>query len=73
LHGGDVFALVALDALDEDFGGREFFGAPGFGGGGFCGFFLRVFFGAFLGVEGEGGEVLFDGFWRKISKYPGRA
>lgn len=38
-----------------------------FGGGGFCGFLLGVFFGAFLGVEGEGGEVLFYCFcWEEV-------
>jgi hypothetical protein len=63
LNGGDVFALVALDALDQDLGRGEFFSASGFGGGGFCSFLLGVFLGTFLGVEGEGGEVLFYGFW----------
>jgi hypothetical protein len=68
LYGGHVLALVALDALDQDFGRREFFSAPGFGGGGFCGFLLRVFFGAFLGVDGEGGEVLFYGFCVDVNR-----
>lgn len=54
--GRDVFALVALDALDEDFGGGFGFGGAGFEGEGPRGFLLGVFFGAFLGVEGEGGE-----------------
>jgi hypothetical protein len=40
LHGGDVLALVALDALDEDFGGSAGFGVAGFCGGGFGGFLL---------------------------------
>jgi hypothetical protein len=52
-----VFAFVAFDAFYGYFGGGEFFGAAGFEGGGFCFFFLCVFFGAFLGVDGEGGEV----------------
>lgn len=54
---GDVFALVAFDALDYDFGGGEFFGAAGFGGGGFGFLLFGVLFGAFLGVDREGGEV----------------
>lgn len=63
MYGGDVFALVAFDAFDEDLGGGEFFGAAGFGRRGFCGFLLGVFFGAFLGVDREGGEILFYGFY----------
>lgn len=62
-HFGDVFALVALDALDDDFGRGEFFGAAGFGGGGFCFFLFCVLFGAFLGVDREGGEVGCYGVW----------
>ena len=59
---GDVLALVALDALDDDFGGCAFFGLAGFGGFGFGGFLLGVFFGAFLCVDAEGGEVLRQSF-----------
>jgi hypothetical protein len=66
LHGGDVFALVALDALDQDLRRCELFGAARFGGRGFGGFLLRVFFGAFLGIDGEGREVLFYGFWGEL-------
>ena len=58
-----MFALVALDALDDDFGGGEFFGAAGFGGGGFCFFLFCVLFGAFLGVDREGGEIGCYGVW----------
>jgi hypothetical protein len=68
LYGGDVFALVAFYAFDEDLGGGEFFGAARFGRGGFGGLLLRVFFGAFLGVEGEGGHVVFYGFCEGVSK-----
>jgi hypothetical protein len=50
---GDVLALVALDALDDDFGGCALFGLAGFGGFGFGGFLLGVFFGAFLRVNAE--------------------
>jgi len=64
LHGGDVFALVALDALNEDLGRGELFGAASFCGRGFCGFLLRVFFCALLCVDGEGREVLGYGFYR---------
>ena len=34
----------------------------GFGGGGFGGFLLGVLFGALAGFDGEGGEVLLEGF-----------
>ena len=62
LHSGDVFALVTFDALDEDFGrGAGFLGA-GFRQRGFGFFFLRVFEGAFLGVDGEAGEGGVEGF-----------
>jgi hypothetical protein len=67
LYRSDVFALVALYALNEDLRGGEFFGAAGFRRRGFGGFLLRVLFGAFLGVKGECGEVLFYGFWRPVS------
>lgn len=59
---GDVLALVALDALDDDFGGCALLALAGFGGFGFGGFLLGVFFGAFLRVDAEGGEVLVEGF-----------
>lgn len=59
---GDVLALVALDALDDDFGGRALLALAGFGGFGFGGLLLRVFLGAFLCVDAEGGEVLGEGF-----------
>lgn len=49
--GRDVFAFVAFDALDEDFGGGFGFGGAGFESQCLCGFFLGVFFGAFLGVD----------------------
>jgi hypothetical protein len=67
LNGGNVFTLVALDALDENLGGCELLGATGFGGGGFCSFLLGVLFGAFLSIDGEGGEVLFYGFCAQVS------
>ena len=57
-----MLALVALDALDDDFGGGALLGLARFGGFGFGGLFLGVFFGALLGVDGEGGEVLGEGF-----------
>jgi len=57
-----VLALVALDALDDDFGGCALFGLAGLGGFGFGGFLLGVFLGALLGVDAEGGEVLGQGF-----------
>jgi hypothetical protein len=57
-----VLALVALDALDDDFGGGALLGLAGFRGFGFGGFLLGVFFGALLRVYGEGGEILGEGF-----------
>jgi hypothetical protein len=57
-----MLALVALDALDDDFGGGALLGLARFGGLGFGGFLLGVFFGALLRVYGEGGEVLGEGF-----------
>jgi hypothetical protein len=62
LYRGDIFALVSLDAFDEDFRCSTLLLRFGFCGGGFGGFLLCVFLGAFLGVDGEGGEVLFDCF-----------
>jgi hypothetical protein len=59
---GDVFALVALDALDDDFGRGAFLRFARFGRFGFGGFLLGVFLGAFLGVDGERGEVLRERF-----------
>lgn len=59
LHSRHVFALIALDAFDEHFGAGACLGGAGFSGGSFGGFLLRVFFSTFLGVEGQGGEVLF--------------
>jgi hypothetical protein len=59
---GDVFALVALDALDDDFGGCALLGLAGFGRERFGGFLLGVFFGAFLRIDAKGGEVLRQGF-----------
>ena len=54
--GGHVFALVALDALDEHLGLGFGLGRAGFGRERF-GFFLQgVLFRALLGVDGEGGE-----------------
>jgi hypothetical protein len=55
-YGRDEFPLVALDALDEDFGGGFGFGGAGFKREGFGFFFEAVFLGAFLRVDGEGGE-----------------
>jgi hypothetical protein len=49
-----VFALVALDALDDDFGRCAFLALARFGRFGFGGFLL--------GVDGEGGEVLRERF-----------
>lgn len=60
MYRGDIFALVSLDAFDEDFGCGALLLRFGFCGGGFGGFLLCVFLGAFLGVDREGGEVLFD-------------
>lgn len=57
-----MLALVALDALDDDFGGCALFRLAGFGSFSFGSFFLGVFFGAFLRVDAEGGEVLGEGF-----------
>lgn len=57
-----MLALVALDALDDDFAGGALLGLAGLGGFGFGGFLLGVFFGALLGVYAEGGEVLGEGF-----------
>jgi hypothetical protein len=48
-----MLALVALDALDDDFGGGALLGLARFGGLGFGGFLLGVFFGALLGVDAE--------------------
>lgn len=59
-----MLALVALDALDDDFGGGALLGLARFGGFGFGGFLLGVFFGALLGVYRQGGEVLGEGFGR---------
>ena len=57
-----MLALVALDALNDDFGGCALLGLAGLGGLGFGGFLLGVFFGALLGVYRQGGEVLREGF-----------
>ena len=61
---GDVFPLIALHALDEDFGrgfvlGGAFLLLRGLGL-----FLCAVLLGAFLGVEGEGGEGCCYGGWR---------
>jgi hypothetical protein len=61
---GDVLALVALDALDDHFAGGALLGLARFGGLGFGGFLLGVFFGALLGVDGQGGEILGERFRR---------
>jgi len=52
-----VFALVALDALDDDAAGGALFRLARLGSFGLLGFFVRVLFGALLGVEAEGAEV----------------
>ena len=57
-----MLALVALDALDDDFARGALLAFARFGCFGFGGFLLRVFFGAFLRVDGEGGEVGGQGF-----------
>jgi hypothetical protein len=57
-----VLALVALDALDDDFARGALLGLAGLGGLCFGGFLLGVFFGALLRVYGERGEVLGQGF-----------
>ena len=57
-----MLALVALDALNDDFGGCALLGLAGLGGLGFGGFLLGVFFGALLGVYRQGGQVLGEGF-----------
>jgi hypothetical protein len=59
-----VLALVALDALDDDFGGGALLGLARLGGLCFGGFLLGVFFGALLGVDAERGQVLGEGFGR---------
>lgn len=59
-----VLALVALDALDEDFGGGALLLGFRFGRSRFGRFLFRVFSGPFLSFEGEGGEVLFYSFCR---------
>lgn len=62
-HGGDEFALVALDALNENLGLGLGLGRAGFGSEGFRLFLEGVFFGAFLGVDGERGERGGYGGW----------
>lgn len=57
----DEFPLVPLHALDVHFRGGALFALPRFLSFGFGGFLLGVFFGAFLRVYGEGGEVLGSG------------
>lgn len=59
---GNVFAFVAFDSLDDDFGGGAFFCVSGFSCLGFGCFLLGVFFGALLGVDAQGGEVLGESF-----------
>jgi len=61
---GDVLALVALDALDDDFGGCALLTLARFSCLGFGGFLLGVFFGALLGVDGQRGKVLGERFGR---------
>lgn len=61
-HGRYVFPLCAFDPLDYDLAGGARFGFALRGRGGFVGFLDGVFFGAFLGIDGEGGEVLCEGF-----------
>lgn len=46
-----MLALVALDALDDDFAGSALLGLTRLGGFGFGGFLLGVFLGALLGVD----------------------
>lgn len=54
---GDEFPLVALDALDGNFGRRALLALARLGCFGFGGLLLRVFLGALLSVDGERREV----------------
>lgn len=64
MHCRYIFAFVALDALDEDFGGGAGFGEFGGSGFGAGGLFLRVFFGTFLCIYRESGKILFEDFYK---------
>jgi hypothetical protein len=59
----DVLPLVALHALDEDFGGGFALVFASLSGESFGLFFGGVLFGALAGVYGEGGEVGVEGVW----------
>lgn len=68
--GGDVFALVALYALDLDFGGEFGFVGFGFEGEGARFFLGGVFLRAFLRVQGESGEGLIYGCYGVRGLHP---
>lgn len=71
--GGDVLALVALDALDCDFARGAGLGLTLLCGCGFVRFLGGVLFGAFLGFDGERGEVLRECFcWGVRAEVLGR-
>ena len=57
-----MFALVALDALDDDLGGRALLALARLGRFGIGGFLLGVFFRALLRVDAQAREVLREGF-----------
>lgn len=54
---GDVFTLVALDALDDYGACGALLGFSRFGCFGLEGFLVGVLFGALLGIDGEGAEA----------------
>ena len=57
-----MFALVTLDALDDDFGSRALLALARLSRFGFGGFLLGVFFRALLRVDAQAREVLREGF-----------
>lgn len=61
---GDMLPLIALDALDDDLARSTLLALPRLCCFGLGGFLLCVFFGALLGVDAEGGEVLGCGVGR---------
>lgn len=60
-HLGDVFALVALDALDDDLARGALLGLLALGGFSFGSLLRGVLLRALLGVDAEGAEVLREG------------
>lgn len=61
-HARHVFSLVALHPLNLHYGLCFRSAGSCFLGGGFSFFLCAVFGGAFLGVDGEGGELARYGF-----------